>query len=297
MIRASKNPKEAREKLVARFDLSEAQAQAILDMRLQRLTNLEILTLRKEYEEVCKLIDRLEGILKSEKKLLRVIRDELTELKEKYADPRRTELVGQFETVEIVQEEEPAEEVAVAVTRAGFIKRLPRRVYEKAAPEELDADTVLLTQTNRKLLFFTNRGNLYALAAQQAPECQKIKDRGLPPSGLFAGWEKDERLVAAFRAGNVRRRAFVCLRQWYGQARLAERIRCPQGQAGRRGAEGRGRNRLRAASCSAGTALGFAAGHGDPFCRGRHSRAGAHSRGREGHDPRTGRSRDRCRAE
>ena len=198
LIRASKNPKEAREKLVARFDLSEAQAQAILDMRLQRLTNLEILTLRKEYEEVCKLIDRLEGILKSEKKLLRVIRDELTELKEKYADPRRTELVGQFETVEIVQEEEPAEEVAVAVTRAGFIKRLPRRVYEKAAPEELDADTVLLTQTNRKLLFFTNRGNLYALAAQQAPECQKIKDRGLPPSGLFAGWEKDERLVAAF---------------------------------------------------------------------------------------------------
>ncbi|MBE5766427.1 MAG: DNA gyrase subunit A [Clostridiales bacterium] len=202
LIRGSKNPKEAREKLIARFDLSEMQAQAILDMRLQRLTNLEILTLRKEYEEVCKLIERLEGILKSEKKLLRVIKDELAEMKEKYADARRTELVNAFEKIEIVQEAEPAEEVAVIYTRAGFIKRLTRKVYDKTEPAELEAETVLLTQTDKRILVFTNKGSMFNLPVSQTPECAKAKDRGLPPNGLLAGLEKDEKPVSMMVAGD-----------------------------------------------------------------------------------------------
>ena len=92
LIRASKSPKEAKAALMERFALSDIQAQAILDMRLQRLTNLEIEALRKEYADVLKLISRLEGILKSEKKLLGVIRSEMQEIADQYADDRRTAL-------------------------------------------------------------------------------------------------------------------------------------------------------------------------------------------------------------
>ena len=93
LIRGSKTPREARDKLMQRFSLTEIQAQAILDMRLQRLTNLEILTLRKEYAEIEKRIAYLKGILASEKKLMNVIKKELEEIGEKYADARRTQLV------------------------------------------------------------------------------------------------------------------------------------------------------------------------------------------------------------
>ena len=89
LIRASKNPKEAKQGLMARFELDDVQAQAILDMRLQRLTNLELLALKKEYEDLLKLISRLEAILKSEKKLLGVIRTELQEIADEYGDDRR----------------------------------------------------------------------------------------------------------------------------------------------------------------------------------------------------------------
>ena len=92
LIRASKNPKEAKQGLMARFELDDVQAQAILDMRLQRLTNLELLALKKEYEDLLKLISRLEAILKSEKKLLGVIRTELQEIADEYGDDRLTSL-------------------------------------------------------------------------------------------------------------------------------------------------------------------------------------------------------------
>ena len=94
LIRGSKNPKAAREALMRELSLTEVQAQAILDMRLQRLTNLEILELRREFKEIEALINRLEGILKSEKKLLKVIKDELSAIAEKYGDERRTQLIS-----------------------------------------------------------------------------------------------------------------------------------------------------------------------------------------------------------
>lgn len=132
------------------------------------------------------------------------------------------------------------------------------------------------------------------LAAQQAPECQKIKDRGLPPSGLFAGWEKDERLVGGFRAGNVRRRAFVCLRQWYGQAVLLNEYDARKSKLAAAGLKDGDEIVCVQLLAAPELLLVSRQGMGDPFCRGRHSRAGAHSRGREGHDPRTGRARDRA---
>lgn len=127
LIRGSKTPREARDKLVARFDLTEIQAQAILDMRLQRLTNLEILTLRKEYAEIEKRVAHLKGILASEKKLLKVIVSELREIGEKYADARRTRLVDSFEQIVIEEEAPVADEATVLVTRAGFVKRFARK--------------------------------------------------------------------------------------------------------------------------------------------------------------------------
>ena len=203
LIRGSKTPKEAREKLCVRFDLTEIQAQAILDMRLQRLTNLEILSLRKEYAELEKLIGKLKGILKSEKKLMQVIKDELGEVRAKYADARRTQVVDSFEEIVIEEDAPVADEVTVLVTRTGFVKRLPRKTYEKAAAtnENTEPPRILLpVMTDTKLLFFTDLGNCYQVTAEQIPEC-RMRDRGLPLGGLLAGLEKNEKLVALLEAG------------------------------------------------------------------------------------------------
>ena len=101
LIRSSKTPKEAKVKLVERFALTDIQAQAILDMRLQRLTNLEVLSLKKEYEELCKKIANFKAILGSEKKLMAVIKKEMGEVREKFANPRRTQIVPSFEAIVI----------------------------------------------------------------------------------------------------------------------------------------------------------------------------------------------------
>ncbi len=199
LIRSSKTPKEAKERLMARFKLTDVQAQAILDMRLQRLTNLEILTLRQEYAEIQKLIKRLEAILKSEKKLLEVIKQELIEVKTKYATPRRTQLVREFDQVEIEPLPKVAEETLVYVTRNGFLKRVSPRLYDKAvsAGEASDASEYLFRcDTDSRILFFTDKGSCYPLAAEKIPEC-RVKDRGSPQGALFAGLENDEALIGA----------------------------------------------------------------------------------------------------
>ena len=198
LIRSSKTPKEAKERLMARFKLSDIQAQAILDMRLQRLTNLEILTLRQEYEQILKLIKKLEAILKSEKKLLEVIKQELLEVKSKYASPRRTKLIKEFDQIEIKPIEHVAEETLVYVSRAGFIKRVSPRLFDKAVAsgEAVDASEALFRcDTDTRLLFFTDKGNCYPLTADKLPEV-RVKERGTPPGGLLAGLDKDEKLVS-----------------------------------------------------------------------------------------------------
>ncbi len=209
LIRGSKTPREARDKLVARFDLTEIQAQAILDMRLQRLTNLEILTLRKEYAEIEKRVAHLKGILASEKKLLKVIVSELREIGEKYADARRTRLVDSFEQIVIEEEAPVADEATVLVTRAGFVKRFARKGAEKALEGAEPPRALFDVMTDEKLLFLTNAGNCYAVGVAQIPECRP-RDRGLPLGGLLAGLEKDERLVHVLAPG----------REWAGEIAL-----------------------------------------------------------------------------
>ena len=201
LIRGSKNPKEAKEKLMFRFDLSEIQAQAILDMRLQRLTNLELLALRKEYEDILKLIDRLEGILGSERKLMTVIRKELQEIADEYADERRTTIEKAAEApAEVFKEVLAPEEAIVAYTRAGFLKRMRPDVYRKnplPSREENEGDSaefLFMSSTNETLLIFTDHGNCYPLSVSSLNEC-KPKDRGQLLTGVLAGLEDGEKAL------------------------------------------------------------------------------------------------------
>ncbi len=128
LIRKSKNPAEAKSQLIRRFEFSETQAQAILEMRLQRLTNLEREKIQEDYREILKTIERLKGILASEALILNIIREELTELKKKFGDPRRTEIIE--DTTEIKLEDLIVEEdMAVTISHAGYIKRNPVSLY------------------------------------------------------------------------------------------------------------------------------------------------------------------------
>ena len=201
LIRGSKNPREAREKLMSRFTLTQIQAQAILDMRLQRLTNLEIVTLREEYAQTLRQIEQLRAILASEKKLLGVIKKELARVGERFADARRTRLAGSFDPIVIAAEAPVAEEVCVAVTRAGFVRRFLKKNAEKTLEGGEAPRFLLEAMSDEKLLFVTDAGNCYPVAVSQIPECRP-RDRGLPIGGLLAGLEKEERLLCVARPGD-----------------------------------------------------------------------------------------------
>ena len=201
LIRASKNPKEARTALMQSFALTEIQAQAILDMRLQRLTNLEIVALRNEYAELQKLIRKLQGILKSEKKLMDVIKSELLELRARYDSPRRTSIEDAKKHEIVIEPEAPvADEAIVLYNRAGFLKRLLPKNYERQLAAETDSEPpvkLFSTTTDQKLLFFTDQGNCYPLVVSQIPEC-RLKDRGMAPGGVLQGLDSHEKIIEIF---------------------------------------------------------------------------------------------------
>ena len=206
LIRASRSPKEAKAGLMERFSLSEIQAQAILDMRLQRLTNLEIEALRREYADVLKLISRLEGILKSEKKLVNVIRTEMQEIADQYADERRTTLEAAGEMpAELPREEIPAEEACVLFTQGGYLKRVsPAQLRRAPLPsaEENFAESArfrLDTTTAETLYILTDHGNCYPLPVGKMTEF-KPRDRGQLLSGVLAELEENEQALLLFTA-------------------------------------------------------------------------------------------------
>ena len=198
LIRASKSPKEARIGLMERFALSEIQAQAILDMRLQRLTNLEIENLRKEYADVLKLISRLEGILKSGKKLNEVIRKEMEAIAETFADERRTTLEApENAPVELPDNAPVPEDAVIVFTEGGYLKRVwPAQLKRTPLPtaEENLAESarwLLPTTTAENLYIFTNLGNCYPVRVGTIAE-SKPKDRGQLLSGVLMGIEEGE---------------------------------------------------------------------------------------------------------
>ena len=183
-----------------RFGLTEIQAQAILDMRLQRLTGLEILALRKEYAELLKTIAELEAILNNEKKLMNVIKKELRAVADQFGDERRTTIEEVHNVVEaLVKEEKTAEEALVTFSREGYLRRSWPKAKKAAQPEDgLPDDPPVYsfeTDTDHTLFFFTNLGNCYQLNVGALPEMNKPKDRGSLLSGVLAGLETDEKPV------------------------------------------------------------------------------------------------------
>ncbi len=198
LIRASATPTVARDGLMKRFSLTQIQAQAILDMRLARLTNLQIIELRAEYEEVAKLIIELKGIIEDPKKLMAVIKREILEIKKKYAQPRRTLLINANPEITVDESElKVVSEVTVYATAAG-IKRTSSKLYaQKGSQEEGKVFFALETTTGKRVQFFTNLGSMYSIDAEDIPE-PKGKQFGSMPAALFAGWNDGERIVAAF---------------------------------------------------------------------------------------------------
>lgn len=200
IIRASKNPKEAKEQLQNTFGLSDIQAQAILDLRLQRLTGLELMALRKEYEAIVKTIARLQGILKSEKKLIAVIRTEMLEIRERFADARRTQLISDDSAkLPVIDNKPVAEETAILRLRDGQLRRMSPRMVDKFIAQPGMKEEVLesiFTMTDATLYFFTNLGGCFMLDVSKIPETMRLKERGSLLTGLVAGLADGETAVA-----------------------------------------------------------------------------------------------------
>ena len=180
IIKASANDAEAREGLMSSFGLSQIQAQAILDMRLGRLTGLQREKLEAELAELLALIEELEAILKSEDKLNAIIKEELEETKEKYNEPRRTDIEDSYDDIDI-EDLIPNEPMVVTITHNGYVKRVPIKQYEKqkrggkgkVAVTTHDDDFIekfFVSNTHDTLLFVTNFGQLYWLKVYRIPE-------------------------------------------------------------------------------------------------------------------------------
>ncbi|MCB9097645.1 MAG: DNA gyrase subunit A [Arcobacter sp.] len=180
IIRASANDAEARASLESRFGLSQIQSQAILDMRLGRLTGLQRDKLEAEYAELMILIAELESILRSEEKLNQIIKDELIEIQEKFSTDRRTEIEDSYDEID-VEDLIPNEPMVVTITHNGYVKRVPIKSYEKqkrggkgkVAVTTHDDDFIekfFVSNTHDTLMFVTNMGQLYWLKVYKIPE-------------------------------------------------------------------------------------------------------------------------------
>jgi DNA gyrase subunit A len=180
IIRASANDQEAKDSLQNRFGLSPIQSQAILDMRLGRLTGLQRDKLEAEYQELMILIAELEAILKSEEKLNEIIKEELTDIQERFASDRRTDIEDSYDEIDI-EDLIPNEPMVVTITHNGYVKRVPIKSYEKqrrggkgkVAVTTHDDDFIekfFVSNTHDTLMFVTNMGQLYWLKVYKIPE-------------------------------------------------------------------------------------------------------------------------------
>ncbi len=194
LIRSSRTTEQAREGLMSRFALSHEQAQAILDMRLQRLTGLEREKIEEEYKELLAKIAEYKAILADEQLVLNIISEELTEIKEKYGDERRSEITA--DENEILDEDLiPQEDVVITVTHTGYIKRLPVTTYRSQkrggrgvvgmdTKEDDFVEHLFVTNTHQYLMFFTNKGKVYRIKAYEVPELGR-QARGTPVINLI----------------------------------------------------------------------------------------------------------------
>ncbi|HEB37629.1 MAG TPA: DNA gyrase subunit A [Thermoplasmatales archaeon] len=180
LIRESKEVEEAKSKLMYRFSLTEKQAKAILDMRLQKLTGLEIESVERDYNETKQLIEKLKELLSDRQNILNEIKRELQEIKEKFGDERRTEIVEGEADIEI-EDLIPVQDVVVTITNSGYVKRIPVETYKtqhrggkglvgmQTKEEDVVVDS-FITSTHDYIMFFTNFGKAYWLKGYRIPE-------------------------------------------------------------------------------------------------------------------------------
>ena len=227
-IKKSKDVETARKNLIKKFKLSEIQAKAILDMRLQRLTGLERQKIEDEYKETIKQIEKLKGILKSEEKRNLIIKEELLEIKKRYGDERRTEIVystEDFSLEDIIAEED----VVVTISHNGFIKRFPVSGYRKqgrggrgvtgAGTKDDDfIEHMFIASTHQYILFFTDRGKVYWLKVHEIPESgraargrsiinilQKDKEENITAFVAVKEFSDDKYLIMATERGTIKK--------------------------------------------------------------------------------------------
>ena len=203
IIRGAKDDEEAKNGLMKNFGLTDVQANAILEMRLRRLTGLEREKIEEELNELLKLIDELKSILASDEKVLEVIKNELLEIKQKYGDERRTHI--DMTAVEYIEDESliPEEDIIINLTKNGYIKRLRTDTYKTqnrggvgikgmTTNEEDFVEKILSMSTHDYLLFFSNKGRVYRMKGYEVPEFSR-QSKGLPIINLLP-LEKDENI-------------------------------------------------------------------------------------------------------
>ena len=204
LIRASQTDEEAKNGLMEKFSLSEKQSQAILDMRLRRLTGLERDKIQAEYDELMNRIKELQEILDSEDKLLELIREELIEIRDKYGDERRTEILAGV--IHDIEDEDliPEEQIVVTLSHGNYIKRLPSDTYRAQrrggrgiqgmnTQEDDFVSQIVTMSTHDYLLFFTNKGRVFRLKGYEVPELSR-QSKGIPVINMIE-IDKDEMIT------------------------------------------------------------------------------------------------------
>jgi DNA gyrase subunit A len=230
LIRASKNPLEAREGLMAQFGLSQIQSQAILDMQLQRLTGLERQKILDELAEILKLIERLRAILSSDKLLLEIIVGELRHVVEKYGDDRRTEILpeaGEFRALDLIAEED----MAITVTNTGYIKRTAITNYRNQrrggkgrigmrTREEDFVSHLFVASTHAYVMIFSDRGRAYWLKVHEIPDVGP-DGRGKAIANLVS-MQEGERIAALLTVREFEENKFIVMGTMRGEVKKTE---------------------------------------------------------------------------
>ncbi len=208
LIREAESDQIAKEELIKRFGLTEIQSDAILELKLRRLTGLERNKIEKEYDDLIALIKNLKEILASEKKVLEIIKDELTEIKNKYGDERRTKI--DMTAIDFIEDESliPEENIIITLTNKGYIKRMTSDTYKTqhrggvgvkgmSTNEEDFVEELINLSTHDYILFFTNKGKVYRLKGYEIPEFSR-QSKGLPIINLLQ-ISKDESVNSIIR--------------------------------------------------------------------------------------------------
>ena len=225
IIRGSRSGDEAKPQLMERFNLSERQAQAILDMRLVRLSGLEREKIENEYNELVALIAQLKEILADEKKIVEIIRTELTEIKDRFNDKRRTEIT--IGGLEMIEDEDliPRENSVITLTHNGYIKRLAANTYRSQkrggrgvqgmnTNEDDFVEHLLFTSTHDTVLFFTSKGKVFRAKGYEIPEFGRTA-KGLPIVNLI-NIEKEEKITAIISVEEFKEDAYFIFTTKHG---------------------------------------------------------------------------------